>query len=120
MAKSLISFAIFAVANAVEYKNELPAGEPNLFAIQSKGVIVDLFDTFSDLGLYFSDQSLPFPDSFEFPRSFEFKAVVGTVTKKSGQTYVYNGAQEMILDAVNNRVKIHRINKVFREPDQEV
>jgi hypothetical protein len=26
----------------------------------------------------------------------------------------------MILDAENNRVKIHRINKVFREPDQEV
>jgi len=34
--------------------NQLLAEEPILFAIQSKGVFVDIFDTFSDLGHYFS------------------------------------------------------------------
>jgi hypothetical protein len=71
----------------------LPDGEPSLFAVQNrKGELIDLFGTFKDLGYYFSDDDLPFPESFEFPKSFEFKAVVGTVTDKSGSLNVFNGA----------------------------
>ena len=33
---------------------------------------------------------------------------------------VYNSAQSTIFDAENNRVKIHRQNKIFREIDNEV
>lgn len=33
---------------------------------------------------------------------------------------VFNGAQETIFDAENNRVKHHRVSKVFKEIDNEV
>jgi len=64
MARLVISIAILDLTNSIEQKNQLPAGEPSIFAIQSKGVVVDILDTFSDLGLYFSEKSLPFPETF--------------------------------------------------------
>jgi hypothetical protein len=33
---------------------------------------------------------------------------------------VFNSAQSTIFDAENNRVKIHRLNKIFKEVDNEV
>jgi hypothetical protein len=54
------------------------------------------------------------------PSSFEYKAVIGTVTHKGNGVQIFNGAQSAIFDAENNRVKIHRVNKIFREPDTEV
>jgi hypothetical protein len=62
------------------------------------------------------------PEDFSFPRSFEFNALVAIVSRnrKSESFKVQNSAQSTIFDAENNRVKIHRINKIFREVDNEV
>jgi len=55
------------------------------------------------------------------PSSFEFSAQIATVSKqKRDKKKVFGGAQYSIFDAENNRVKIHRLNKVFREIDTEV
>ena len=62
------------------------------------------------------------PEDFAFPRSFEFNALVAIVSRnrKSESFKVHNSAQSTIFDAENNRVKIHRLNKIFREVDNEV
>lgn len=45
---------------------------------------------------------------------------MGTVTQRDGDMRVFNGAQETIFDAENNRVKHHRVNRIFKEIDHEV
>lgn len=70
---------------------------------------------------YFPDAPSGFPEGFAFPASFEFSATVGTVSNVArGRRKVFNGAQYSIFDAANNRVKIHRLNKIFKEVDSEV
>lgn len=60
------------------------------------------------------------PSDFQFPESFEFSAVVGTVSRLDRGFKVFNGAQYSIFDAENNRAKIHRLQKIFKELDTEV
>ena len=46
--------------------------------------------------------------------------MVGTLSHQERGFKVFNGAQYSIFDAENNRVKTHRLNKVFKEIDTEV
>jgi hypothetical protein len=85
-----------------------------------RGEIIELLETFEDLTKFFTKKPKSFPESFAMPSSFEYKAVIGTVTHKGNGVKIFNGAQSAIFDAENNRVKIHRANKIFREPDTEV
>jgi len=81
-----------------------------------------LLDTFSSLENYFprAAATTKRPEDFKFPASFEFSAVVGSVSTVNRGRKVFNGAQYSIFDAENNRVKIHRVNKIFKEVDTEV
>lgn len=111
------------VKAAYNFKDHLPEGEPKLFWVPSSlnnKAIVNLLDTFTDLPKYFGQPHSKLPDDFAFPRSFEYNAIVGSVSRRNQGFKVYNGAQEIIFDAENNRVKIQRLNKIFREMDNEI
>jgi len=99
----------YLVKAAYNFKEHRPEGEPRLFWVPSSvnnKAIVNLLDTFSDLPKYFGQPHAKLPDDFSFPRSFEYNAIVGSVSRKNNGFKVYNGAQEIIFDAENNRVKI--------------
>ena len=79
-------------------------------------------DIFSEMPKFLGTPKPNHPEDFAFPRSFEFNALVAIVSRnrKSESFKVHNSAQSTIFDAENNRVKIHRLNKIFREVDNEV
>lgn len=69
----------------LDFYDFLPEGEPTQFWIQSQNTkeIVNLLDTFTSLSKFFDEPKQTHPEDFTFPRSFEFNAIVGIVSRKN-------------------------------------
>lgn len=69
---------------------------------------------------------LAFPETFEFPLSFEYHVNVGQMAvPEAGAPYkrdkkVYQSKQNVILDGENNRIRIDKLNMFFIDTDREV
>lgn len=62
-----------------------------------------------------------FPESFEFPRSFEYSVAFGLVTlgdKKRKR--IFEGSQQVIFDDSHNRVRTDREMRIFHEKDRQI
>ena len=84
---------------------------------------VPLLEVLADLDRYFdTKEELPFPDSFEFPKSFQYDLTYAQVIN-TGNIYkmkVFEGSQSAIFDADNNRIRLERESRVFHEIDTQV
>ena len=119
MIKSFTSTVLVSVISAAT-SFDLPTGEPKQLYMQApNGELVNLLDTFGSPSNFFGTMQEN-PSDFSFPSSFEFSAIVGIVSHQERGHKIFNGAQFSIFDGENNRVKIHRLNKIFKEIDSEV
>ena len=96
--------------------------EVQLFNLIKGDEEINLLTVLESIPSYFDMQDeLPFPSTFEFPRSFEYTAAFGKVTvgdKKRKR--IFEGSQSAIFDDENNRVRLERETRIFHEKDREV
>ena len=96
--------------------------EVQLFNLIKGDDEVNLLTVLENLNSYFDvEDEIPFPDTFVFPRSFEYKAAFGKVTvgdKKRKR--IFEGSQSAIIDGEFNRVRLERETRIFHEKDHEV
>ena len=93
-----------------------------LFNLVKDSDEINLIDVLENMPAYFNTSvESSFPESFEFPRNFEYSVAFGKVTvgdKKRKR--IFEGSQQVIFDDQNNRVRIEREMRIFHEKDKQV
>ena len=110
---------------AVMVQGSKTKDEVIIYSLENDSGEFNLLSTIEDLPRFFEaarqDQSLDFPSSFAFPRSFTYELTFGLVTYESKRRErIFEGSQKSIYDAENNRVRIERENRIFKETDTVV
>ena len=123
----LVSALVAISSYAVQGMSKKTSNEVLIYSLEtSSGADVPLLDVLQDLPRYFElarDDVDPadFPQSFAFPKSFQYELTFGKVTRSSKRdSSIFVGDQKAIFDDESNRVRIERTNKVFQEWDTEV